>query len=216
MPDPASHTDPPRDLTTPDPQRATLPDTWALCWDLLDEGANLARVPFHTPVLATVSAAGPEVRTVVLRAADRDARTLTCHTDARSAKYQEIRGDRRVSWLFYDPARKLQVRIHALADVCNDGAPAEDRWARVRTGSRRCYLSEQPPGARLPVAGNALPPELQTRRPTPEESESGRPNFAVVQSRVLSLDCLYLDSAGHRRARFDCADGAPEGRWVAP
>lgn len=216
MPDAATQSTAPRDVTAADPAEATLEATWALCWDLLEEGASRARVPFHTPVLATVSAAGPEARTVVLRAANRGALTLTCHTDARSAKFGEIRDDARVSWLFYDPDRKLQLRIHARGTAVSAGEPAERRWRDVAVGSRRCYLATEAPGATLPAAGNALPPALRSRRPTPGESERGREHFAVIESRVLSIDCLYLDSAGHRRARFDCAAGAPAGRWVAP
>jgi hypothetical protein len=216
MPKLASQTTPSQDLTAPDPACASLAGTWSLCWDLLEEGAARARVPFHTPVLATISDHGPEARTVVLRDADREALALTCHTDARSAKFGEIRGDGRVSWLFYDPGRKLQVRIRAIASAVADGAVAERRWTGVRVGSRRCYLSTEAPGAPLPQAGNALPASLRARRPTADESETGRVNFAVVESRVVSVDCLYLDSEGHRRAQFDCASGVPEGRWVAP
>ena len=216
MPKPAPQPTGTRDLTTPDPASASLSATWSLCWDLLEEGASSARVPFHTPVLATVSEQGPEARTVVLRGADRAALTLTCHTDARSSKFNEIRADDRVSWLFYDAGRKIQLRVRATAWGAAEGAVADRRWAAVRVGSRRCYLSTEPPGAPLAQAGNALPAALRTRRPTPGESETGRINFAVVESSVVSIDCLYLDSEGHRRARFHCVNGVPEGSWVAP
>ena len=82
----------------------------SLAWEALAEGVSKGRDPFHTVTLATTGPAGAEARTVVLRGADAEARTLACHTDLRSGKVEELRADPRCTWLCYDRGRKLQLR----------------------------------------------------------------------------------------------------------
>ena len=88
-----------------------LSELHSRAWTLLEEGVRSARSPFHTPAMATQGASGPSVRTVVLRHADPEKQQISCHTDWRSAKRREIQKDGRVSWLFYDRDRKLQLRL---------------------------------------------------------------------------------------------------------
>jgi len=172
------------------------------CWGYLEEGAGSARSPFHTAVLGTVDDGEPRLRTVVLRAADRAAGRVLCHTDVRSAKARQIGADAPVSWLLYDPGRKVQLRLAGRARVHADDALADERWRDSAAGSRRCYLVEPGPGAVLESAGSTLPHELRGRRPEPAETEPGRGNFAVVAAGIERIDWLHLTADGHRRARF--------------
>lgn len=196
------------------------------CWSYLEEGAGSAGSPFHTAVLGTVEDGGPRLRTVVLRAADREAARVLCHTDVRSAKVRQIGDDPLVSWLLYDPDRKVQLRIEGRATVHADDALADERWRASAAGSRRCYLAGPGPGAVLDSAGSTLPQALRARRPEPEETERGRGNFAAVATAVEFIDWLHLTADGHRRARFrrvghavegghDCGQGW-RGDWIAP
>jgi len=85
--------------------------------------------PFHWPVLGTTAKEGCSLRTVILRQVNAPDRILVCHTDARSAKVQEILNCSQASWIFYHPKKKIQVRIsgHATLHVYD---PAADRqWA---------------------------------------------------------------------------------------
>lgn len=186
------------------------------CWAYLEEGADSARSPFHTAVLGTVGDGAPSLRTVVLRTADRTAGRVLCHTDARSAKVRHIGDDAPVTWLLYDPERKVQLRLAGRARAHIDDALAEQRWQDSGVGSRRCYLVEPGPGTVLESPGSTLPETLQDRRPAPGETAPGRRNFAVVSTAVEIIDWLHLTADGHRRARFRRTDGRWEGDWVGP
>lgn len=162
------------------------------------------RHAFRTPVFCTVDAqdGSPRARTVVLRHADPEALVLRCHTDRRSAKVREIEREPMVVWLFYDAAARVQLRIRARATVHLDGEVFEDAWQRTALMSRRCYLAPHEPGMPAEKPSANLPDDAIDSEPSLERSEDGRANFAVVQTRVLSMDWLWLRHDGHRRAAF--------------
>lgn len=179
----------------------SLPDS---AWDTLAEGANRGRHPFHTVTLATMGQGGAQARTVVLRSADPATRTLSCHTDLRSAKVEELRTDPRCTWLFYDREGKLQLRLSGEARVHVDNALTHERWAAGASRSRQCYRPLAP-GAPC-VAGDLDVPA--------EAEPEGMAHFAVLTCVVDTFEWLYLRAAGHRRARFQWRDGAWAGTWI--
>ena len=177
-----------------------------LTWDMLIDGVGRGAAAFHTPVLATQADDGPELRTVVLRAAEPESRLLICHTDLRSPKLRQISLDNRVRWLFYDASAKLQLRVQAVASLHQGDELARRRWAGSRARSRECYRNPFAPGA--PVVNPEAATELL--------NEDGFANFAVIRTEVQAFDWLYLRARGHRRARFEWRDGAWQGTWLAP
>ena len=187
-------------------------------WLLLEEGVRNRDHGFHLPAVASLGRDGrPAVRTVVLRGVERNDRILRFHSDRRSPKLAELAAEPRLSLLFYDPAELTQLRIAARASIHGSDAVADAAWRETRLFSRRCYLQE--PGPSQPVAGptSALPPEFAERAPEPDESEAGRPNFAVVLCRIEAIDWFYLNARGHRRARFAWdGEGRLEADWLAP
>lgn len=191
-------------------------------WSALARAAGRSRDGWHTPTLCTVTPAGePAARTVVLRDADRAARRLVCHTDRRSPKVAEIERAPAVVWMFYDAARKTQLRVRAEARVRTTGEAADARWSASRLSSRRCYLAPYAPGEPVPPAHEGphpnLPDHLTARDPTEAETAPGRDRFAVIDTTVRSMDWLYLKHDGHRRARFAWDDaGALDAAWVMP
>jgi pyridoxamine 5'-phosphate oxidase len=198
---------------------APLPDfyddlgaSFAALWRLLADGAAQARSGFHLPALATIGADGaPRLRTVVLRAADRDAGTLRFHCDRRSDKAAEIRANPACALAAYDAAAKIQIRIEGRATLHARDALAEAAWTGSRAMSRVCYGAEPGPGTALP-AGSAyvLPDEGSA-------AALGRQHFAAVSVRAARLDFLYLDRRGHRRAAWTRAEDEDwQGRWLAP
>ena len=195
----------------------SLPDILELIWDALHKGATDRRHPFHLPTLATRGASDfPEARIVVLRRAERDARQLVCHTDARSGKVREIAADSRVTWLFYDPEMRHQFRVRAHAEVVEEGPLFEDAWKRSDVSARRCYLAPRAPSSVSDVPTANLPDSHVDRNPNQEESEAGKVNFSVVRSEIISIERLHLASDGHRRVRFDFVEGAWQGVWIEP
>jgi hypothetical protein len=191
----------------------------AALWQTLGRASRDRRAPWHTPVLATVGADGaPQARVLVLRDASRSRRMIRLHTDRRTEKADAIGREPRVALLFYDFGAKLQLRLSGTARIEGEGPAADAAWAATTLFARRCYQAPIAPGARAEAPTSGLPPELEGREPTLEESEAGRANFAVLLVEAARLEFLHLAVTGHRRGLF-CYDRAQdrwEGRWLIP
>ena len=196
-----------------------LAATLKFAWQMMGRGVQDGRSAFHTPVLATHSADGPQARVLVLRACDVASRTLTFHTDTRSAKMPELAIDPRVALTFYDAARKAQVRINGTACVHAGDALAHQRWAASRPSSLRCYLGAQP-GAVSAEPTSGLPAHVVGREPELTELVGAEPYFAVIEVTVQRLEWLHLHTRGQRRALFAWpTDSGPEAcvmQWLNP
>ncbi|MEM0983490.1 MAG: pyridoxamine 5'-phosphate oxidase family protein [Planctomycetota bacterium] len=207
-------TDKQPDKGSPPPSLETILDD---CWADLVRGKADRKHAYHLPVIATVDPDGlPAARTVVLRAADRDAGELRFHTDARSPKLKHLGARPTVLWHFYDKGSKRQLRVRSIATIHTDDALADEAWANTRLMSRRCYLAPAPPSTESDTPTPNLPTEFESRDPTKEESEAGRANFAVVTTRVDEIDWLWLRHQGHLRARFTRTDGGYTSTWLEP
>lgn len=180
-------------------------------WRLLQSGAASSRDPFHTACLATYGDYGPSARTVVLREADSSERRICCHTDVRSLKVTEARGDPRCSWLFYDRERKLQLRLAGRLSVHTDDVIADRRWQETRDMGRACYTGDQRPGA--PVA---VVPAAPARIANEAGERLARAHFAVLACRVEFLEWLLLSVRGHRRAQLRWDGSVWDAGWVSP
>ena len=178
---------------------------------LLQEGVTLGKSPLHTPCLGTISEHGPTLRTVVLRHFNEQERTLACHTDRRSSKVTEVLEDPRVSWLFYDRDRKLQLRLAGNATVHKDDDFAQYCWSETQEQGRACYNTQT--GSGKTVVKPAAAPDLIASR---EEEKAARSHFTVIACQIQFVDWLILSSKGHRRAQFQWRDSGWESTWVAP
>lgn len=187
-----------------------------LIWKNLDLGALDRGHPFHLPVFATVEDGLPRVRSVVLRRFWRRPPALAFHSHAGAPKIFQIRANPAVSWLFYNPEERLQLRIRGTAEILSDGDLHAEQWAATDVFSRRCYLGDAPSlPSRKPTSG--LPKDLNDRKPTRDESEAGRANFVVVRSTIEEIDCMELDVHGHRRSLFRWhPNGELESKWLTP
>ena len=188
-------------------------------WKHLDLGVLERDHPFHTPVFGTVGASGePELRVVVLRRFWRkNPRALAFHTHLGAPKISELKNNPNVSFLFYHPQEKFQVRVKGTASIHADGSELhEEQWFETEFFARRCYVGEAPSQI-SPKPTSGLPEDLTDRAPTEVESETGRANFAVVFSTIDRLDCLELNVRGHRRSLFVWNEnGDLETKWLTP
>ncbi|CAK9005546.1 Bifunctional protein GlmU [Includes: UDP-N-acetylglucosamine pyrophosphorylase (N-acetylglucosamine-1-phosphate uridyltransferase), partial [Durusdinium trenchii] len=100
-----------RDLTT----------ILGLIWDDLDVAAENPSHEWGLPTLASFGVEGVEVRTVVLREACRTSGRLTCFTDVRSPKVEQLKADRRAAWHFYSRSERVQVIAKGSAEVLTEG-----------------------------------------------------------------------------------------------
>jgi hypothetical protein len=185
-------------------------------WKQLDIGMLDRNHPFHTPVFGTASECKANLRVVVLRRFWRRTPRLAFHTHYSSPKVREIQSNPLVSWLFYHPTEKLQLRIKGTAAIHTDDELAEEQWLATGFFSRRCYVGA-PPTQIVKKATSGMPAEIIERQPTKAESEAGRANFAVISSTIEEIDCLELDVKGNRRSLFVWNEkGELETRWLTP
>jgi hypothetical protein len=185
-------------------------------WAMLKRGATHFNDPFHWPVLGTTGTDGCSLRTVILRELILPDRILVCHTDARARKAQEIRNSHQVSWLFYHPEVKVQLRISGRAKLHTDDQFADDQWAATKITSRLNYCSAIPPGRRIDEPSSGLPDFLLNKIPTFLETQRCRKNFMAISCEIDSIDWLILKALGHRRARFDWEENRLAATWLIP
>ena len=174
--------------------------------DWLTRGAMDPQNPAHLLQFASVDHnGGPQVRTVVLRAADPAAAWIRFHTDIRSPKIEEIRRQPRVALLGYDPVFKLQVRMDAIVAIHHKDPLSRQGWERTPPHSRALYASKRVPGEALKqdVVYPAHPPINDLDDPAYN-------HFALVHCAIEVIDLLELDTEGHRRGTLVRTQGS----WV--
>lgn len=176
-------------------EQPSLEDRPAQCWALLSAGAGAPGNALYTGVLATVSGDGPTARTVVLRHASAPDRALWFHTDRRSAKVAELSRDPRISWVFWDPETRIQLRCRGRAREEMDQEQIQAQWARLSDHARSLYVSVDPDDLRR---------------------DRARGHFLCYRCVISAIDWLHLDRAGHQRARLDWAQGRWQTRRIAP
>jgi len=193
---------------------ASLEKIEAECWTQIANGCLKGKDPFHCFVLGTNSDFGVDLRTVVLRKVE--GRKLFFHTDIRSPKVAQLKQSEFTSILFYDPARRIQLRIKAQVAFHQLDEISESLWQETRLSARKYYLSESPPGTELDSQFDTLPEHLHGFDPERSESEKGKENFLVVSLQALSIDWLFLHSQGHKRAIIQYLDSGYKANWINP
>lgn len=190
-----------------------LPAIWDFLWLQLEEAPHGEKNPWRTPVLANVAGDQASQRTIVLRRAGQKERRLRFYTDLRSAKVSQKDEKLSFSWLFYDPIKKIQLRVQTQGMVVPDEEP-DDIWRGLPVYARSTYASVQPPGTIIAQPDDGLPADFFVK--TVAQTDAARVNFAVVDNLVTELEFLQLHRAGHRRARWSWKEDKWEGCWLIP
>ncbi len=161
--------------------------------------------PFRNLALATVSAAGaPRVRTVILRAVERDPLRLTVFTDVRAGKIADIAAEGRVSLLAWSEPDRLQIRMEGRATVHGPGCDvARGFWDALPPHGRAAYGLDATPGTA--VAAPDAPHGLT------DGERAGF--FAAVAVQATLVDVLLLGPHGAQTRALRDGTGA---WWVAP
>jgi 3-hydroxyisobutyrate dehydrogenase len=184
------------------------------CWNRLVTGAIKSRNPFHTPSVATLSKGEVSMRTVVLRKALPEERELRFHTDVRSIKWDDLMINPAISALFYDADARVQLRIKGTAELHHDNDITAKAWETTNLSSRKCYLTLHSPSSFTDSSTSGLSEDIEQEKFTLSESEVGYANFGIVSIRVQSIDWLWLNHSGHRRAFFDYEKESYQ--WMIP
>ena len=194
--------------------RDDLELTLAECWRLLQEGAASRHSVFHVPTVATLDERGlPELRTMVLRAAEPERQLLRFHTDRRSAKIAQVASCPSGAIHIYDKPTGIQLRLAASLSIEMEGDEVEAAWAASRSFSRICYRVTEAPGREVEH------PEAVAF--DHGAADGGRSRFCILLARIHRIEWLHLAHAGHRRAVFELIEknaAKPEwtGRWLVP
>ena len=183
-------------------------------WSMLNDAVTNRDSPFRIPVFICAHQNEIDGRIVVLRKSDRENNLLQFHTDLRSPKVDIIKKNNKASLLFYDKEEKIQLRVKIECEINNQNSIAEESWKKTQHISRRCYLTDSPPGSNSDNPTSGMISKLKNFDYTMEQSEKGYENFTVIKCKVKSIEWLYLAAKGHRRAKFDLENN--NNTWLVP
>ena len=183
-------------------------------WSMLDDAVTNRGSPFRIPVFICAHQDEVDGRIVVLRKSDRANNLLQFHTDFRSPKVDNLKKNNKASLLFYDKEEKIQLRVKVDCEINNQNPTTEESWKKTQHISRRCYLTDSPPGTNSGNPTSGMISKLEDFDYTMEQSEEGFKNFTVIKCKIKSIEWLYLAAKGHRRAKFDLE--ANKNTWLVP
>ena len=183
-------------------------------WSMLDDAVTNRASPFRIPVFMCSYQDELNGRIVVLRKSDRNKKLLQFHTDLRSPKVEILKKNKNASLLFYDKEEKIQLRVKVECEVNNQNLITDESWKKTQHISRRCYLTDSPPGTISDNPTSGMISKLEEFDYTIEQSEDGYKNFTVIKCEIKSIEWLYLAAKGHRRAKFDLETN--KNVWLVP
>ena len=183
-------------------------------WSMLDDAVINRNSPFRIPVFICTHQDEVDGRIVVLRKSDRSNNLLQFHTDLRSPKVNILEKNNKASLLFYDKEEKIQLRVKVECEINNQNSITKESWKKTQHISRRCYLTDSPPGTTSKNPTSGMISKLEDFDYTMEQSEDGYKNFTVIKCKIKSTEWLYLAAKGHRRAKFDLE--SKKENWLVP
>ncbi len=188
----------------------TLEETLEASMIILEDAIENRRNLFHTPVLSTFSDSKINSRVIVLRGFDSEKRALRIHTDSRSRKIKDISEKSDATLLGYDPALKVQLKLHGSIDIHYQDKIADLAWRDSQEMSKVCYSISESPGKEIDDPENY---DVDSKNINLSE---GYKNFAMINFHFNSLEFLYLRSSGHRRSIHVWETGELRSNWMVP
>ena len=171
-------------------------------WKNINLGIQKAEHDYHSFVLSTISSNGPDSRTVILRAFDEDKPAIWFHSDRRSKKILHLKKNEKVSALFYDKSRKIQLRINGLAYIEEDIKNNKRIWESMKPESKICYMGPYAPSQRInQFEPNTL--EKSAHNLNEDDENLGLSRFCRIRIKIKKIDWLKLGYKGHQRLEFE-------------
>ena len=181
-------------------------------WDELTLGLNSGKHPFHIFSVSTVKNNKPDSRTVVLRAVEKENKSISFHTDLRSKKVLQIKESENICALFYDKDTKIQLRIYGSASKETDSLLIKEKWNSSKEMSKLCYLNKISPSEVINESKDYLYGKEELNN-----VELGIKNFSVINIKISQIDWLSLNHEGHQRMLINyTSNNKIEFDWVAP
>ncbi len=183
-------------------------------WSMLNDAVTNRGSPFRIPVFICAQQNEVDGRIVVLRKSDRANNLLQFHTDFRSPKVEILKKNNNASLVFYDKEEKIQLRVKVMCEINNQNSTTKESWKKTQHISRRCYLTDSPPGTSSENPTSGMISKLEDFDYTMEQSENGYKNFTVIKCHIKLIEWLYLAAKGHRRAKFNFE--TKKNNWLVP
>ena len=181
-------------------------------WDELTLGLSSGKHPFHIFSVSTIKNNKPDSRTVVLRAVEKENKSISFHTDLRSKKVLQIKESENICALFYDKDSKIQLRIYGSASKETDSLLIKEKWNSSKEMSKLCYLNKIPPGEVINESKDYLYGKEELNN-----IELGIKNFSIINIKISQIDWLSLNHEGHQRMIINyTSNNKIEFDWVAP
>ncbi len=179
-------------------------EIWQTLKHELHRGALDLKHPFRYVNLGTQTISGPEIRTVVLRSVSKNLEFYV-FTDLRSAKVEELRQSPLACLHFYHPVKRVQIRIHAKANLHCQDELSRAFWAKVKDDAQKAYTSTLAPGMGISA------PEDANDWLEPGEDRY----FAVLRFIPERVEVLQLNGIHHLRLVFLRSEDW-RGSWLVP
>ena len=183
-------------------------------WLMLNDAVTNRSSQFRIPVFICGDQKDFDGRIVVLRKSDQSNNLVQFHSDIRSDKISKLKNNKNASMLFYDKEEKIQLRVKVECEINNQNSITEESWKKTQHISRRCYLTDNPPGTKSENPTSGMISKLEDFDYSMEQSEEGYKNFTVIKCKIKSIEWLYLAAKGHRRAKFDIDTN--KNSWLVP
>ena len=182
-------------------------------WENINLGIQKAKHDYHSFVFSTISKNSPESRTVILRDFDEHKPAIWFHSDRRSKKILHLEENEKVSALFYDKSRKVQLRINGIANIEEDIEHNKRIWDSMRPESKLCYMGPYAPSQKI----NQFEPNTLKKSAhdlDKKDEHLGLSRFCRIRIKIKKLDWLKLDYKGHQRLEFKFGKKVKT-QWIA-
>lgn len=202
---------------------SNLHELWEEAWRQLALGQSEANHPYRTPVVSTISTAGPfannfslhpRSRTIVLRECSQEHGELYCYTDRRAQKALDINnGNPLMSWTFWAPKQRIQFTGWGPTNWLEE-EKAKERFQRLPKHARKAYATVKPPGTLLSSAESNLPDDWNQLSLAATDYVFA--NFGVLRTKLRYAEVLLLDRKKHLRLGASRVDEKWELQWMVP
>ena len=191
-----------------DPQKS-LEEIFEIIVSELEKGCKNKDHPFQTFVLGTIDTAItiPSLRNVIFREFDPEQYTIWFFSDSRSKKIIEIKKNKNVTLLFWNPEEQVQIRIKGNAFLHQRNDIEKQKWHTVKGSAKKLYNSVIAPGENIKNPKEAYQ----------WNEELNDENFTAIQINPYTIEVLQLDKVEHKRVLFIKKSSNKWNKsWIAP
>jgi pyridoxamine 5'-phosphate oxidase len=193
-----------------------LEDLEQLVWKKLVNGSIKKKNGFRTMCVGTVNSNSESMlRIVVNRKVAELNKKIFFYTDIRSRKFTDLQNNNQVTLLFYDAKQSIQIVVKAKAILHTNDVLKNDRWQATSPQARLGYMTIDAPNTKSEKPTLGYEERFATIKPTEEESDLFKENFAVIECQADEVEFLYLNYLGNYKANFYYKNGILENSFWA-